>query len=671
MKKLLTESMPKTRLIAAAAIAILAAGAWTTIRAQGSGEPKLDVYAGVDHSAFALGTYSAGKASRLTEEIAAQLVPSVRISPATLAAAALAMKGPQRSGNFAFATATKTISSPGTIDKRIFQRMAQAGVRPAERSTDFEFLRRVTLDLTGRIPSADQVLAFVTDTRPNKRELLIDQLLASPEWVDKWTMWFGDHFNNSSRNVLNANRFIDGVVAFNDYIRSSLMANKPYNQMAYELISAEGANSYQQGDLNFLVGGVMGGGPIQDVFDKQVATTAETFLGIAHLDCLLCHSGRGHLDALNLWGYFTSRQAAWGMASFMSHTATRRIPVNAGMVQPYYWTLRDDIVIPGRRGGNFTVDYRLNTLTGNRPPRGALDSTETVPPLYIFDGEGPMPGERYRAALARKITTDFQFARATVNFLWEYFFGIGLVTPSNQFDPMRLDPRNPPQDCPIPSNPCELQASHPFLLNELAQDFIDSGYDLKALMRQITTSRAYQLSARYDGTWDPANERLFARKLVRRLWAEEVHDAVVKSSGVPAVYRNRAWGPVNWAMQLPEPVRTPNFLVSQFLDAFLRGNRDDDKRRGDASITQALAMMNDSFVISRVISNASGTLINKVVPLPDDQAVTNIYLTVLNRLPTDEESKTALANLQAGQRTAELRILLWSLYNRADFLYNY
>src|SRR5437899_11925451 len=121
--------------------------------------------------------------------------------------------------------------------------------------------------------------------------------------------------------------------------------------------------------------------------------------------------------------------------------------------------------------------------------------------------------------MARIITSDIQFSRATVNYIWKEFFGRGIVDPVNQFDPARLDPENPPAD------PWTLQPSNARLLNALAQEFVADGFDLKILMRKITNSEAYQLSSRYNGNWNRACEPLFACKLVQRLWAEGVHDA--------------------------------------------------------------------------------------------------------------------------------------------------
>jgi len=193
-------------------------------------------------------------------------------------------------------------------------------------------------------------------------------------------------------------------------------------------------------------------------------------------------------------------------------------------------------------------------------------------------------------------------------------------------------------------------------------------------MRTIVNSRAYQLSSRYSGTWNPSNDRLFARKLVRRLWSEEIHDAIAQSSGIPTVYTNANWNPttVNWAMQLPEPLNTGGTALN-LLNAFLRGNRDNAPRNGDGSLAQALALMNDNFVVStRVMTTNANGLLVRLLPLPNDQLVNLLYLNVLSRMPTAAELAAALANLgPPNNRTQEAQNLYWSLYNKVDFIFNY
>src|SRR5262249_5227545 len=431
-----------------------------------------------------------GRLTRLTEQ-----VNGMRASPA--------------------AKAVKSFEDPsrfGTIDKYLFEDMQPNGVVPADKASDFEFILRVTLDLTGRIPTPDRVLSCTSDASADKRAKLIDELLAKPEWVDKWTMYYGDVFNNTDRNTF-VIRYEPGRNAFYKWIKDSLAANKPYNQMATELITARGENGWVQGELNWLVGARVIGNPQQDNIDQEAANVAETFLGISHMNCVLCHNGRGHLDALSVWGTTMTRPSAWNFASFLSHTTTVNIAVpNAVNNQPYYWAVRDD---QPRQ-----PDYTLNTPTATRPARQPIGNVRTMPPIYPFTGEKPEPGENYRAALARLVTADIQFARAAVNYIWKEFFSRGIVDPTNQFDPARLDPDNPPLE------PWTLQPSNARLLNAMAQEFVDDGFNLKTLMRKIASSEAYQLSARYDGEWKADYEKYFARKLVRRLWAEEVHDAV-------------------------------------------------------------------------------------------------------------------------------------------------
>jgi hypothetical protein len=552
-----------------------------------------------------------------------------------------------------------------TIDRYLFAAMQANGVAPAETTNDFEFIRRVTLDITGRIPTPARVVSFTSDPSPDKRKRLIDELLASPEYTDKWTMYFGDLYSNrAGQGSAGIPRFNEGRNAFYSWIRAAVGANRPYNQMATELITAKGTNSYEQGELNWIVGGVVTGGPQQDIWDSQAATAMETFLGLGHVNCLLCHNGRGHLEGLSLWGKSATRAQAWGIASFMSRTAV--VTVREPNVNNQRYSVEDDT--------RFRTDYGLNTTTGNRPTRAPIGTQRTVAPSYPFSGARPAAGENYRAAFAKAITSDIQFARATVNYIWKEYFGRGIVEPVNQFDPARLDPDNPPPE------PWTLQPSNARLLNALARDFADSGYDLKALMRQIANSRAYQLSARYSGSWSPAWEPLFARKFVRRLWAEEIHDAIVQSSNFRPTYNIRGFtdqpgfAPVSFAMQFPETFNMPDGggIISQFLDSFLRGNRDEDERRQDGSLLQALDMMNDSFVMNRIRATPAGvSLLAQNINLSDDQLVNNLFLAVLSRYPSAAERDAALASLRTGTRVQKAENLLWSLYNKVDFLFNY
>ena len=565
----------------------------------------------------------------------------------------------------------------GSIDSYIFADFQKNHITPAPATTDWEFIRRATLDLTGRIPTPDRVLTFVADNSSDKRAMLIDELLASPQWVDKWTMYFGDLYQNTDTKASTSlRRFPQGRNAFYQWIHDSLANGKPYNQMATELITEATTNTYDDGASNWVLNGYITGGPTQDIWDQSAAFVFDTFLGITHVNCLLCHNGRGHLDQLSLWGSQTTRYQAWQLAGYLAHTSFTRTPVDPSNTNIYYWVVAD-----GAKG--FTSDYPLNTTTGNRPARTAPTGCKSgqpcyyVPPQYIFNGDSPKPGENYRAALARNVTGDFQFARATVNYMWAQLFGRGIVDPPDTFDPARLDPQNPPPA------PWTLQPSNAELLNALAQHFVASGYNLKAMMREIANSDTYQLSSRYNGTWNAAWEPYFARKFVRRLWGEEVHDAVAQSSGTMPSYSytgftDQGYPKFSYAMQLPDTVGAPdgtNGTISTLLDSFLRGNRDNQPRAEDGSILQALNLMNHNFVVQR--SHASGTnasqLIIQNAGKGNSDLVNTLYVTILSRYPTQDEMKTAVAGLPSNgaSRTTAIQDLVWSLYNKVDFVFNY
>jgi hypothetical protein len=418
----------------------------------------------------------------------------------------------------------------------------------------------------------------------------------------------------------------------------------------------------------------------------MTANTFDTFLGIAHVNCLLCHNGRGHLDAISLWAMNTTRYQAWQLASYMSHTSAAKIPVTAGNNNIYYWSLLNN-------QKNFTNDYTLNTIVGNRPARQSTTpnckagmACYTVPPQYIFNGTSPKAGADYRTSLAASITGDRQFARATMNYLWAYFFGRGMVDPPDTFDPARLDPDNPPPA------PWTLQPGNARLLNALAQHFIDSNFNLKALMREIVNSDTYQLSSRYPGQWNAAWEPYFARKFVRRLWGEELIDGVSQSSGslpcstvsagactVPG-YTVTGWtefnmGNPSYAMQFPDVVNT-NGPTNSFLDNFLRGNRDDRQRRSDGSILQALSLMNAGLIEGKLaLAGATPSpLVVSSVSLNNTDAVNKLFLTILSRYPSAAEMSTALGSLPTANgaaRNSAIQDLAWSLYNKVDFVFNY
>ncbi|MFN0086266.1 MAG: DUF1549 domain-containing protein [Blastocatellia bacterium] len=556
---------------------------------------------------------------------------------------------------------SQNIPRKNLIDNILFDRMARDNVMSAAICTDEEFIRRATLDVTGRIPSADEVTTFLADTTANKRDALIDKLLASPEFTDKWTMFFGDLFKNNARSV-NVQRYSGARDAFYNYIKDSIRSNKSYAQMATEMIAATGDN-FVAGETNFVIGGIVPMGPQQDTMDGSAVNAASMFLGISSIDCLLCHDGAGHLDAVNLWGSQRTRAEAWGMSAFFARTRRQRQVLSQ---MPNY----SKYIVSEQAAG----EYQLNTNFGNRSDRAPLNGRTTADPKYIFTGAGLNQGENRRQALARHITSDIQFSRAAVNYLWEKIMVEAFVSPSNAFDPARLDPS---AQLPVGWAP---QPTNAELLNALANEFRNNGHNIRSLIGLITKSSAYQLSAKYPGAWSLAMVPYYARKYVRRMDAEEIHDAILKASGIGVTYQMRDTlnvntFTVNWAMQLPdtsEPRGSGN--ANLFLNSFIRGDRDVKPRSLEPSIQQALNMMNNPLVMTRIHQNNAGSTVARLLgnsSLTSRDIITQLYLNTLSRNPTQAELDALTPLYTSSGRQAATETIQWALINKMDFIFNY
>jgi hypothetical protein len=548
-------------------------------------------------------------------------------------------------------TATYPVSV-NYIDDEIFGQMKTDGIRSAALSSDEEFLRRVTVDLTGQIPDPATVTAFLADKSADKRAKTIDALLASDAFVDRWTMWFGDLVQNVQVSA-NSREFPAGRNAYYTYIHDSIKANKPYDQMVREIVGGSG-DSFASGPPNFWVRQIQPNGPKQDTYDNLAAESGRMFLGMP-MQCLSCHNGLKHLESVNVYLKSHSRYDFWGNAAFFSRGSNRRSdPANQ----------QSSLVVSDAATGA----YSLNTTTGNKSQRcGTCPTTETVQPYFFMTGEAPRPGEPWRDAYGRVITAHPQFATATVNYLWKEMFGLGIVEPTNNMDPARYDPNN------LPAGQV-LQPNHPNLLNRLRDDFIAGHYDLKAILRTMAMSNAYQLSTKYTATtWNESWTPYYARHIPRRLMAESMLDAIAKATSVPVTYAINGLPAVTSAMKLPDPLDVRNNVYGRFLDEFGRGNRDDESRDNDSSIAQALSLMNDgTVVVNRTHKNTANSTVAKTLASTTDPNVIadQLYLYTLSRYPTSTEKTQAVAYLKSGTLAQKTEDLQWVLLNSVEFLFN-
>lgn len=569
-----------------------------------------------------------------------------------------------------------TVVRRNFIDDDIFPAILSAGVQPAEPASDGEFLRRIYFDLTGRMPAPATVRQFLQSASPTKRDELIETLLASPEFSDKWAVWFADLIQNTERLSTNQRApQIEGRNNLDAYVRDAVARNKPVSQIVSELITGSGNNFLvENGTASYPVLASTAMGPAQDTYDSMLSRTASQFLGMAHYDCVLCHNGRGHLTNISLWGERALRSNAERMAAHFSRMRLNN-GAPAGAVTYAHPLINSTDVVDAAAGG-----YDLNTTSGNRPVRSAVGTERQFTPEY-HDGTKPAAGTTWRQAFAAKLVVDPMFARNFANRLWKQFFGLGLVEPVDTLDPDRLDPNNPPPA------PWTLQASHPVLLEQLAQEFAKGNTDLRAFIRLLVQSSAYQLSSDYNGEWKYEYLNLYARHYPRRLDAEEIHDAITTSTGVPGRYTWPKANPATFPQGTPQPQTDPvdsafrlpdineprnNQPVRDFMYSFLRGNRDTAPRSQAGSILQQLNIKNDNLLLSRTKVSVSPVLKEFAQIQDNSLLVEEVFLRFLARMPSDYEREKAVAYLmKTPSRNTAVEDLAWACANKFDFLFSY
>ena len=545
--------------------------------------------------------------------------------------------------------------SASFIDQAVFAQMSADGVPPAPSTTDSEFLRRIYLDLTGRIPSPADARQFIDSTSPTKRADLVESLLSSPAYADQLSLFLANRFKvtRAHDNISTPARNV-----FTGFLRQLFTDDQPYDDFVRRFVTAAGRVDDVPG-TQFFARWMDLNGPVQDSWDDITEKITTSFLGYK-TECISCHNGRAHLEKINLHLSRRTRSDFWKMSSFLSRMQFVRLSDDPIGYRP-------QVTVVDRTYGSYSGSVSQSN-PGCRPAR--VDAVVT--PAYFTSGQQPTTG-KWRSELAEMIVNDRQFAKATVNYLWSYFFGYGIVDPPDGWDLSRVDPNNPPPgDWPI-------QNSNPQLLEQLADSFIQSGFHLKPLIRQIVNSETYQLSSRYEGQWQPVYAKYFARYQPRRLSAEQMYDALTTAThteqpmtiiGTPSV--------AMYANQLPDPTEPfSDSRVVDFLTQFGRGNWYTLDRTSQPTILGLLFMMNDSNNVYRSmgsqISNVGITnrvhLTDARVP-NDTDAITEIFLATLSRYPTAAELNIVMQR-RTGPRYQWLGDLQWALLNKLDFAFNY
>lgn len=352
------------------------------------------------------------------------------------------------------------------IDELVFKKLKQVGMPPSAVCSDATFLRRVTLDIAGRMPTQAEMHQFLSDSDSAKRDKCIDRLLASTDYAD----FFANKWSALLRNHRTQATYAPGTYAFHDWVRDTLLTNKPYDQFVREILTASG-------DIqnNPAVGWYR---QVKDP-SSQLEDVAQLFMGM-RLHCAECHH-----HPFEKW----SQQDYYSFSAFFSREG-RRENRQTG-----------DEVIFHRRGAPSAVNPKNHQTVRPAGPGSA--------PLNLPPDEDP------RQALAQWMTADSNpfFARSLVNRYWKHFFGRGIVEPEDD-----IRETNPP--------------TNPQLLDALSRYFVSTHYDLKALVRTICQSTTYQLDAT-PNQYNAVDRQNFSRYYPKRLEAEVLLDAVDNLTGVP------------------------------------------------------------------------------------------------------------------------------------------
>lgn len=566
------------------------------------------------------------------------------------------------------------------IDEHIFGRIEEDGIPHAPLAGDREFIRRAWLDAVGRIPEIDDLAAFLSDADADKRDKLIDRLVASEEFIARWSYYFEDLFRAGNRMGFGKN-------LFHYWVEEWLRLDRSYADVVSDLLTQGGKSSHSSpGALYFARDFVKAlDDPEQpdahdlvnrpDSIDEFTITYGKVLLGV-NLSCISCHDGRHHLEQVNLFLTGKTRENFFQQAAFFGKTRMIMNWENGFQANTEYTV---DDVEPG---------YPTKAESIVRVPRWGGDNT----PRFILTGEAADPERLPRDELARMLTADIQFARAAVNRIWAELMGFGIVEPVDDFDLARYYP-----DQDIPEG-WSVQPSNPHLLDDLARDFQQSGYSFKHLVRTIMKSSAYRLSSRFDAEWKPEYAAYYPRKFVRILSGPELHDAIAAATSKPGSFKGAKSGGAgpSMAMELLDPAYVDT-ETAEFLRAFGQQSRDEMPSRTPTSALQAMLLMNSQVVLDRVkaegnsrvdrllagraedrvlaadaIATATGRPAEQrdVEAAVDRGLVKRIYLATLSRNPLPAEMDIALTALAKG-REQGLENLQWALLNKPEFLFNY
>jgi len=479
------------------------------------------------------------------------------------------------------------------IDELVAGKWKRMKILPSELCSDAEFIRRVTLDLTGLPPSISAVKTFLADERPSrvKREALVDYLVGSEEYVDQWT--------NKWADLLQVNgKFLgrEGATIFRNWIRKQIASNKPYDQFVREIITASGSNKANPPASYCKI--------LRNPEDTMENTT-QLFLGV-RFNCNKCHD-----HPFERW----TQDQYYEMTAYFTQFELKRAPESKGK------NIGGSAVESGKPLYEIVSDKKTGEMKH-------LRTGEIAPPSFPYESKYEVPKDatrREQVAAWISSPDNVYFARSYVNRIWGYLFGLGIIEP---IDDIRAG--NPP--------------TNPELLDYLTQEFIDHNFDVQHVMRLICKSRTYQLSL-VPNKWNVDDKINFSHAKARRLPAETLYDSIhlvtgsqSKIPGVPPGTRAAALADVQIK------------LVDGFLNSMGRPVRESScecERSNEVQLGPVMAMVSGP-TVATAIADPANALPQLVKATPENKILVNeLFLRILNRPAKEKEIKAVLSAFDA------------------------
>lgn len=502
------------------------------------------------------------------------------------------------------------------IDELIMNRLQQLKINPAPLAEDHVFLRRIYLDLLGILPTAAEAKAFVSDSSPDKREQLIDELLERPEFAAMWALKWSDIIRNEEKQL-----DAKGVETLYAWMKQSFADDKPLSQFAQELLASRGS-TYENAPANYWRAH-------REPF-VRAETTAQVFLGV-RLQCAKCHN-----HPFDKW----SQDEYYEWASLFA--------------------VIDYEIVKNERRDKLDKHEFVGEQIVKIKAEGDVKNARTGEPARpkFLGSDQQIEGDRLQQLAAWIGSSEnLMFASAQANRIWYHVMGRGLVEP---VDDLRL------------TNP----ASHPELLDRLAEELRANDFSVKHLVRTIVRSRTYQLastageSAAID---QESAEAVYAQAVIRRLSAEQILDAQSQVLGVPAKFEGYPAGTRAGEIAGVERVRRNLNEGDVFLRLFGKPERllaCECERSDEPTLGQALSLVGGESLNARLTQpdNRIGQLLAE--GMDHQLAIETMFWTSLTRPPTNEELSRTLKLIES---TGDVRIVLedltWALLNSKELIF--